>query len=453
MRRNSFSSLWFSEQGPTLLMDRNLQAHKEDNKKRNATKRGSFTRSPSSDIENQKSSRYGHYYGSTNSLTSALSSAQQPSPKTIRFQVVVWSIDRPDVTLSRVSMKFRVTLYWNVDDGGDDNGSDNADETSVSTRSTSQNGVWVMQGRSRASLKAQTTTDGETESSIDVPPLSIINAESFQAIGTPDVSMLREDDKLMRWTCLYRATLRQNSMKVRNFPHDEHTLTIQLGILQQRHKGGLWDRNKWRIALATEDDSLGSTSVPHGLLVDSVAIPEFMYNKKKGMSFDFAAIPFGNNTGYYPGDESEQCLEVSLDVCQDSGYYDTNIIPLFTIITLAAIAVIAAMDAEFFFQRGLLLLNCAFVEVGQRTTIDSRLPRVRYQIKMQRILNSFFYMLFFLEFESAFVYLLTKREGWSMEHTDIIDWIAILLALGNTFYLTHMYYKDVNIRLVKKRKN
>lgn len=433
------------------MVDRNLQAHKEDNDKRRA-KRGGAVKSPN-DIENQRShSRYGDYYGSTGSLNSNLSNTQS-SPKTIRFQVIVWSIDRPDVTLSRVSMKFRVTLFWNVDDE-EDNGSDNADEYSVSTRSTSQNGVYVMHGRGRASLKAQAaaTSDIDSGSIIDVPPLSIINAESFQAIGAPDVSMLREDDKLMRWTCLYRATLRQNSMKVRNFPHDEHTLTIQLGILQQRHKRGLWDRNKWKIALATEDDSLGSTSVPHGLLVDSVTIPEFMYNKKKGMSFGFKALPFGNNTGYYPGDESEQCLEVNLDVCQDSGYYDTNIIPLFTIITLAAIAVITALDAEFFFQRGLLLLNCAFVEVGQRMTIDSRLPKVRYQIKMQRILNSFFYMLFFMEFESAFVYILAKREGWSVEHTDMIDWVAIMLALANTFYLTHIYYKDVNIRLVKKRK-
>ena len=39
--------------------------------------------------------------------------------KTIRFQVIVWSISSPDVKNNTVSMKFRVTLFWEDDEPKD----------------------------------------------------------------------------------------------------------------------------------------------------------------------------------------------------------------------------------------------------------------------------------------------------------------------------------------------
>ena len=38
------------------------------------------------------------------------------------------------------------------------------------------------------------------------------------------------------------------------FPHDEHDLTIKLAIISKREMGDRWDRRKWKIGLATEND-------------------------------------------------------------------------------------------------------------------------------------------------------------------------------------------------------
>ena len=356
--KNSYSGIW-GEQGPTIIMDTNLAAHKGD----------------SYDLPS---------YGSWNSHQKSTSDTNN-----IRFQVIIWSIDRPDMTLSRVSMKFRVTLFWNINNrlglsrkgsfcrkpesflrqsslsrsnhstGGSNNkttieeeGIDSDISDSEDLNNDNASGHWVMEGRNRA--KFRTVTPLEQQAHMEVPPLSIINAESFSIIGAPDVSLLRESDGLMRWTCLYRATLLQNDMKVNHFPHDEHNLVLRLGILQNRHPGAIWDRKNWKLGLANRDDSRGSTRVPHGLIVDNVQIPEFSIDEKSP-TFEFAPLPFG------PGGNckvtTEECLEVKVRVLQESGYYDKNIMPLFIVIGFVAMFVIACLDVEEFFQRGLMLLN------------------------------------------------------------------------------------------------
>jgi len=311
-----------------------------------------------------------------------------PNGNTIRFQVVVWSIDSPDVARSRVSMKFRATLFWNLQKGvfprknsvcgaetlriksnsfhefkplqnKKDSFTESAesDETnsigeasSFSNKSTM--GTFEMDGRGRAKHKAMTISNHTQY--IDVPPLSIINAESFSVVGAPDVTCLRESDGLMRWTCMYKATLRQNHMMVTDFPHDRHSLCIQLGILKDRHQGATWDRRKWKLGLATFDDSRGSTRVPHGVVVDNVRIPEFTI-EDGGASFEFAPVPYGPSTNV--GHTTEECLEVKVNVYQESGYYDKNIVPVLIIITVCAMCIVGCQDARQFFERGLLLLN------------------------------------------------------------------------------------------------
>jgi hypothetical protein len=57
---------------------------------------------------------------------------------------------------------------------------------------------------------------------VNVPPVSILNVATFDTIGAAEVSMLREETKLMRWTCMYRATLIQENMSVEAFPHDRY---------------------------------------------------------------------------------------------------------------------------------------------------------------------------------------------------------------------------------------
>mmetsp|Transcript_21793 Transcript_21793/g.64245 ORF Transcript_21793/g.64245 Transcript_21793/m.64245 type:complete len:117 (+) Transcript_21793:238-588(+) len=114
--------------------------------------------------------------------------------------------------------------------------------------------------------------------------------------------------------------------------------------------------------------------------------------------------------------------------------------PLLCSINIVAISVLC-LDASNFFQRGLMMLNIAFVQMGMRMTLDSRLPSVGYQIKMQLILNRFFYSLMFMVLESSFLYTLHDR-GVAISHIRIIDLTVAIILMLNTVYLSYLYYKD-----------
>lgn len=114
--------------------------------------------------------------------------------------------------------------------------------------------------------------------------------------------------------------------------------------------------------------------------------------------------------------------------------------PILGLLNLVAVGILC-LEPENFFQRGLLTLNIAFVEIGIRMTTDSHLPSVAYQIKMQRMLNEYFCGLLFLVLESILVYEL-HRFGWSRLQTDVIDWIAAVLSLAHNAWTQCFYYRD-----------
>jgi len=415
MRKDSFGSDGGSY-GPTMIIDRclslhNLAAMRDEGREQEvtiglSTSTGSLQR-----------------YGSTSSVNHL-----DDLIRTIRFQVVVWYVGALDVMQGRVAAKFRVTLFWNDDGGGNE----------VRKRMTrSESSEWKMQGRAKA-LEQKVSND-VSERTVDIPPLSILNAVSFDIIGKPEVKLLREKTKLMRWTCLYKAVLFQDevNMRVEKFPHDEHDLCIKLGILAHRGRGRRWDQNKWKLALATHEDSQGSTRVPHGLLVDHVKIPEFSHDTKSPLSFEFVPLGFGASQQ----SNSDECLEVKFHVYRESNYYDRNIMPILATLDIVATSFLL-IDATSFFQRALMLLNICFVEIGIRMQLDSHLPNVGYQIKMQRILNHSFFRLLGLELESSLVYYLVHLHGWSVVHADIIDTIAGIISLVYAFVMLHIYYKD-----------
>ena len=379
------------------------------------------------DEETGGNSSLNSHYGSVSSLEHIISPT-----KNIRFQVIIWSIERPDISLSRVSIKFRVSLFWNDTESNFPDGACEESGSSV--------GRWFMAGRDKAVFRYyKTPNDDMEEHYFNIPPLSILNANSFNVIGAPDVTLLRRRDGLMRWTSMYKAVLTQDEMTVTHYPHDEHFLLIKLGILQQRNIREPWDRRKWRLGLATADDSADSIRVPYGMVVDSIRIPEFELGQE-GAKFELVPLSFGNLAKCDDFDR-DKSLEVKVRVIQESGYYDKNIIPLLLIIAVVGVTITVTLDAVDFFQRGLLCLNCAFVEVSLRMSIDSRLPRVKYQIKLQRIMNHFFYILFFLVIESGVCHLLIDYNVLSVERTEELDLVASLVTLCYAGYLARIYYK------------
>lgn len=358
--------------------------------------------------------------------------------KTIRFQVLVWHVGPLDVIQGQISMKFRITIFWNKDTLEQVNGGANPADTENQTSSNSPRGQWRMQGRHRAYQK--TYSSKEDHEFIDVPVVSILNAVSFEIIGESEVVMLREKQNLMRWTTMYRATLTQDDIRVDNYPHDAHDIKLKIGIIQNRSKGSKWDSVDWKLALATEYDSQGSTRVPHGLLIDHVKIPEFKHDKKAGLQFTMK--PLDSFRGMMSRKQEDQYLEVKLHVKRESTYYDKNIIPVLCALDIVASCLVATLDASALFQRGLLLLNIAFLELTTRMRVDGYLPNVGYQIKLQRVLNFCFFKLICLTLESCVVYYLVHEKGVSQKIAEGIDLSAVVisLALGCRTLLQYFEY-------------
>lgn len=288
------------EHGQTLIIDDNLSAHEQRNKQKSILKRsGSFN-------------EQAPLLRKSMSIPSILEVKQYGARsldkiRIIRFQVVVWYVGSVDVVRGQVPMTFRLSIFWNADDFEDDALEDG---DSVSTRSRT---TWSMHGRQQA---FEREIKDNAVKAVNVPPVSILNVVTFDTIGAAEVSLLNESTKLMRWSCMYRATLIQENLTVENFPHDRHDIKLKLAILQNRGKGRQWDRDVWKLGLATESDSQGSTQVPYGLLVSQVRIPEFQYNRD-GVSFRIMPLDHGPAGGNHRVD---QCLEVSIPVLRDSGY-------------------------------------------------------------------------------------------------------------------------------------
>ena len=333
----------------------------------------------------------------------------------IRFQVVIWHIGPVDAVLGKVDMRFRITIFWNRPDKEVDD-----KEIGYGMHNPLNRKVWAMYGRQRA-YETELKDVPEGTRIVYVPPVSILNAVDFTVLGEPEVCLVNEHKKLMKWSCLYKASLAQEHLHVENFPHDSHDLILRLGILKHRQNRKRWDRRRWKLSLATADDTQDTIRVPHGLVVDHVKVPGFSCNKKK-LQFDVVPMDFGGETEDMLPD---QCLQVKLRVSRDSSYYDRNIIPLLATLNVVAISTIA-LTASKFGARGEMQLAISFVEIGIRMTLDSRLPIVGYQIKMQRVLNNCFYGLCFLTLESSCNYLLFE---YHPEYTNDVDKITAALSL------------------------
>lgn len=358
--------------------------------------------------------------------------------KSIRFQVVIWHISDVDVQHGNVKMRFRITIFWN-----DDNVSTVSKNGSADT--PRQHSVWVMEGRQRACCKD--LNNDHVKEMIDVPAVSILNATKFETVGNPEIVMANEHDRLMRWTCMYNATLFQGDhFRVDQFPHDQHTLKLKIGILAGRGKGGRWDHYIYRLDLAQSSDSQGSTSVPHGLIVDHVRAPDFSFDPND-LGFEFVPLMYGVGSS---AREKDRYLQVTLPVVRESGHFDKSIIPILIVLNIIAISCLprnfdsATASTE-------TMLSIAFVQVGIRLTVDSRLPSVGYQIKMQRVLNHCFWLLSLLVLESNTIFFLVMKRGWDRDFTDDIDSGFAFLAFTYNLYIMIIYYSGRSATKAKLR--
>ena len=342
-------------------------------------------------------------------------------------------------------MRFRVTLFWEEDDYKNE---DKSDSTTSNKCDNDINDIWVMEGRQKALLTPIHHENRTTKDLIDVPPVSIMNAVEFETVDTPAITMLDAHDndvssqRSFRWTCMYSAVLFQGDhMSVSNFPHDKHHIKLKLGILAHRSKGGRWDHTIHKLALATENDSKGSTRIPHGLIIDHCHIPDFSFTPSD-LRFQFLPSTYGGRCRKPSIREEERdvFLQVTLPVYRQSGHYDTSILPILVMLNIVAISCLARNFGSASASTE-LMLGIAFVQVGIRLTLDSRLPSVGYQIKMQKVMNCCFWLLCGLVLESNMIFFLVKKRGWDTDTTDQLDLAAGCLALVYNFYIIITYFQ------------
>jgi len=292
--------------------------------------------------------------------------------------------------------------------------------------------------------------DDAINDTIDVPPVSILNAVEFDMVDTPEITMVNVHTRGMRWTCMYSATLFQGDhMSVKDFPHDEHHIMLKLGVLAHRGRGGRWDHAVHKLALADEADSRGTTRVPHGLVVDHCHVPDFGFDPSD-LRFRFHPLMFGGwkssdkrkrIDGYgEDDDERDFFLQVTLPVYRQSAHYDTSILPILVVLNVIAVSCLVRNFGSSTAATE-IMLGIAFVQVGIRLTLDSRLPSVGYQIKMQTVMNNCFWLLCGLVLESNVVFYLVKKRGWGVEDTDVIDLCIGCIALVYNGYIIWTYFR------------
>lgn len=358
---------------------------------------------------------------------------QHNAIKSIRFQVVVWHIGTIDVCKATVEMKFRVTMFWELEDS---KGSEQKNVDNNNNKKSSDDGTyWVMQGRQRAYRKIihDETTVKEI---IDVPPVSILNAIELETVGDPEVTMINHRTRTMRWSCMYNASIFQGAhLSVKNFPHDVHLIHVNLGILAHRGKGARWDYMQHRLELANEYDSQGTTRIPHGLVVDHCHIPDYGFDADE-LDFQFRPLMHGIGSRV---DQRDVYLQVTLPVHRESGYYDGSILPMLVALNIIGITCLTRNFASATAATE-IMLSIAFVQVGIRLTLDNRLPHVGYQIKMIKVMNNCFWLLSGLVLESNVVFFLVRKMGWDISSTNKLDLLTAGIAFVYNVYIVMMYY-------------
>lgn len=193
-----------------------------------------------------------------------------------------------------------------------------------------------------------------------------------------------------------------------------------------------WDKNRWKLGLASKDDAHDTIDISHGTIVDHVKVPGYVFDTN-GLEFEFLPLDYGSNKLVNGRD---QCLQVKFRVTRQSSYYDRNIIPLTAFLNVVAVSVLALTPEEFG-DRAESYLAAAFVQIGIRMTVDGRLPLVGYQIKIQWVLSNFFYGLLFLVLESCVAYILSEHN--KREAALLLDVCAAILETAHTIIVLLVY--------------
>ena len=120
LQRN-MSLSWLGEQAQSQFLDRNLENHEKSQQRDDRDHQEGCCSSSDSRGSGDGGGGGGGSFGSQKSFPSyqklnsynSLDLNNYDEKYTIRHQVIVWNVGTPDVKNNRVSLMFRVTLFWN----------------------------------------------------------------------------------------------------------------------------------------------------------------------------------------------------------------------------------------------------------------------------------------------------------------------------------------------------
>jgi hypothetical protein len=272
-----------------------------------------------------------------------------------------------NVVESKVDMRFRVTSFWN------DRTRDVNDQLVPLLK---ERRILQIQGRRKAQLKKRVQ--------LDIPQVAILNFSALDILNFPaEVTLLNEKGKrLLRWTCEFLATFQQGlqqctlqqglqpglqqGIDAKLFPYDEFDLRVDLGISVYKQVGREWDETDGDVlGLATWNDNERKATNPHGAVENNVIIPGFLH-KPLVISSE------KDNSGKMIGGK---VMRYRIRVRRQHAYFNQNILlPLVALHICAIMALV--LPIEDFAGRASVLLTVAFLEIGLRLSLDSRLPEV-----------------------------------------------------------------------------
>ena len=157
--------------------------------------------------------------------------AQSPQEEAeVRLKLVLWGLNEVSLVTGVFGAKFRITMFW----------SPKSDLSKVPIKDL-KSAVWKSSSRDEATFTITDEATGEEREIVeDIPPISLLNAKVLSMENKAEVHAIQPEPGgryLMRWTCMYAATLSQSNLFLSqergglvSFPYDSHNVEIQLGV-------------------------------------------------------------------------------------------------------------------------------------------------------------------------------------------------------------------------------
>lgn len=329
-------------------------------------------------------------------------SAELPSPQ-CRVKIALWALHNIDLVRGTFGAQFRITLFWSPSRTKEMNAAIEA------LRSGTDKGEIIDR-----------TTGRIAGIEVDIPPISILNQVDLLQVSPPELHAVEPTTGriLLRFTCMYSATLVEariaKEQNMYSFPYDSHFLEISFRISGER---GF--KNVPLAPIRPEDNANPHhTHKTAGVIVESVALPDFLISPTLTVEVDEGNVVHGN-----------------IQIWRKYHYLERNVLQLNCLLQLMGFCTFA-LPANKLDQRLTFAVGILFAMIGLRFMVDSLIPRLEFSTVTQRNLNSSIYVVFAIVMESTLVSVIHKSGvGVLADHTaDLIDGATFLIASGCLLY-------------------